>query len=326
MHYTVPGKYVVSFSEQKAMSCFEKITEINKLSLNKPLDSDRIYYSELNDWYTNNAFRSFSLKFVVDHEIYYKINGNEQGVKAGFCMLACKQPDVKAYFHSKETVKSICIDICPETMADVFSVLTESRPDLDNNYFNYFKYPEFHESIYHVSQGIIGEKLQALSNLAKQDRICTIDRGWFLELVEQAVLQEYGNYLALHHLKHTRLSTRKEILRRLLLAKSYLNEHYLYITEIKEVANFCFMSEYHFFRCFRQAFGITPFQYLTERRMLFAQRLLEEDRCLSVSEIAVLCNYPDVFTFSKAFKRYFKLSPSQYRLSAISTTEFRRFQ
>jgi AraC family transcriptional regulator len=62
------------------MLYFSKIDESNKLSLNKPLDCDMIYYSELQDWYTENAFRSFSVKFVVDKNIYYNIDGAELNI------------------------------------------------------------------------------------------------------------------------------------------------------------------------------------------------------------------------------------------------------
>ena len=55
----------------------ERITESNKNSLNKPSDTDKIYYSELKEWYTTNAFRSFSLKYVLEECIYYKKDGKE---------------------------------------------------------------------------------------------------------------------------------------------------------------------------------------------------------------------------------------------------------
>ena len=83
-----------------------------------------VYYSELNEWFTANAFRSFSLKYVIDRCIYYKAGNKEHAVNAGSFLLACKQPDVKAYFDSKTTVKSICIDICSATLAEAFTVMS----------------------------------------------------------------------------------------------------------------------------------------------------------------------------------------------------------
>jgi hypothetical protein len=90
-------------------SFFYTITEENKLTLNKPSDSDVVYYSELNDWFTHNAFRSFSLKYVVNRCIYYKVGNKEHAVNEGNFLLACKQPDVSAYFDSKKTVVFVLI-------------------------------------------------------------------------------------------------------------------------------------------------------------------------------------------------------------------------
>jgi hypothetical protein len=66
------GLHELSYQWKLTMQVFEKITDQNKTSLNKKFDSDVIYYFELNEWYTTNAFRSFSLKFVIDACIYYK--------------------------------------------------------------------------------------------------------------------------------------------------------------------------------------------------------------------------------------------------------------
>ena len=115
-------------------SFFHTITEENKLTLNKPTDSDLVYYSELNNWYTENSFRSFCLKYVVDRSIYFKVGKKEHTVNAGSFLLGCKQPYVNAYFESKQVVKSICIDICPVTVAEAFTVLTAQD---NHNFDNY---------------------------------------------------------------------------------------------------------------------------------------------------------------------------------------------
>jgi len=63
------------------MSYVHFINESNKLSLNKPANADRVYYSELLEWFTNNAFRSFSIKFVVQGTIYYRCQYKEHKVQ-----------------------------------------------------------------------------------------------------------------------------------------------------------------------------------------------------------------------------------------------------
>jgi len=297
-------------TETNYMRMFEKITEHNKTSLNKPLDSDMIYYSELQEWYTTNAFRSFSLKFVIDECIYYKVDGKEHAVKANTYMTACKYSDVQAY--NKLPIKSICIDICPQTVAETFTVLTSKNEDFDSYLSGYFKHPEFFESIHSVYNTSIGIRLLQLRSLIQSGTAITVNKEWFLDLSERIIYQEYSNYLALKEITSVKPSTKKEILQRLHVAKEYMDANFLQIAEIKEVADHCNMSEYHFFRRFKEVYKKTPYQYLTENKMQLAKTLLLEKNH-TISDVAVLCSYPDVFTFSKAFKKFYGIPPSLVR-------------
>jgi AraC family transcriptional regulator len=299
-------------------SFFHTITEENKLTLNKPSGTDVVYYSELNEWFTHNAFRSFSLKYVVDRCIYYKVRNKEHAVNQGNFLLACPQPDVNAYFDSKNIVKSICIDICPATVAEAFTVLTaQNDHNFDNYMASYFKTPEFFEAVCPVSAARFGNKLnQLVAAIAGGQAQDEIDKEWFLDLVEKIIFHEYGNYLALNGIRSVKLETRKEILLRLKIAKQYMDDQFLNIEEINQIAAVCNMSEFHFYRSFKQAFGITPYQYLLSKRLIVAKDLVGRGE-LSVTGIAAYCNFPDVFTFSKAFKRRFGVAPS-YLISPAS--------
>jgi AraC family transcriptional regulator len=292
---------------------FHTITEQNKLTLNKPTDSDVVYYSELNEWYTRNAFRSFSLKYVIDHCIWYKVGNKEHTVNQENFLLACKQPDVTAWFDSKATVKSICIDICPATVAEAFTVLTaQDNHRFDNYLAGYFKTPEFFEAVCPVSGSQFNNKLNDLVTIIHRGEAGEhIDKEWFLDLVEKIIFHEYGNYLALNGIQSVRLETRKEILRRLKNARKYMDDEFLNIKEINQVATVCHMSEFHFFRSFRQAFKCTPWKYILNKRLELAKHLLQAGQ-LTVTQVAMHCNFPDVYTFSKAFKRNFNISPSGF--------------
>lgn len=296
---------MVSFQESLAM--LERITENNKISLNRPSETDKIYYSELQQWYTTHAFRSFSVKLVTEACIYYKKDGKEHAVHAGTYMTACKYDLVEAY--NRAPIKSICVDICPPTLAETFSVLSGKNEDFDAYLHGYFRYPEFLETVRGAQETATGRQLLQLHQLIRSGARIKLNREWFFHLSERIIYQEYGNYLGLRQIPMVRPSTRKELFLRLQLAKEYMDSRFLQIREISEIARHCGMSEYHFFRRFRELFKQTPFQYLTEQKMQLARQLLLNKKG-TVSEIALLCNYPDVFTFSKAFKRFYGFSPS----------------
>ena len=292
---------------------FCTITEQNKLSLNKPVDADVVYYSELNEWFTWNAFRNFSLKYVVDRCIYYKIGNKEFPVPAGNLMLGCKQPNVKAYFDSPEKVKSICIDIRTATVAEAFTVLSQKDDvDFDNYLAGYFQHPLFFESVAPVNSSVFQEKLtHLLKSITANKTDELINREWFLDLVEKIIYHEYGNYLALNGIRSVKWSTKKELLHRLHTAKQFMNDSFLTINDIASIATIASLSEFHFYRSFKEAFGVSPYQHLLNKRLQFAKELMSKND-QSISTIALQCNFPDLFTFSKAFKRQFGISPSEY--------------
>lgn len=290
---------------------FHIITEENKSALNKPSNQDQVFYSELNSWYTENSFRSFCLKYVIDQRIYYKAGNREHVVNSGNLLLGCKQPYVHAYFESKQKVRSICIDICPATVSEAFTLLVASKdPDFDNFRARHFQTPCFFEAVWPAGNTIFESKLKGLVNAIAGDNAGQyINREWFLDLAEKIIVHEYGNYIALKGIRSVRLETRKELLRRLTIAKQYIDDCFLHINGIHEVAGVCNMSEFHFFRSFKQAFRLTPYQYLLKKRLLLARSLIAAGG-MSLTGIAAHCSFPDVYTFSKAYKREFGFPPS----------------
>lgn len=65
-------------------------------------------------------------------------------------------------------------------------------------------------------------------------------------------------------------------------------------------------------RAFKEAYGETPGQYLTHRRIERAEDLLRTAN-LSVTEICHLVGFSSVGTFSARFKAWTGLTPSEYR-------------
>jgi len=67
-------------------------------------------------------------------------------------------------------------------------------------------------------------------------------------------------------------------------------------------------------RVFQEAFGVSPIQYLTTRRLLTAKGLLT-DTSLSVTEVAMISGFGSIRRFNDAFKSHYGLSPSALRKS-----------
>lgn len=97
-------------------------------------------------------------------------------------------------------------------------------------------------------------------------------------------------------------ATRGERLRRVLRARELLHASVTDGVSLAELAAEACMSEFHFIRTFRDAFGVTPAKYLEQLRMRQAQALLQRTD-LPVSEVARRCGYTNMSAFGRAFRR-----------------------
>ena len=99
---------------------------------------------------------------------------------------------------------------------------------------------------------------------------------------------------------------------RLRAGVGYLDRHYQEHTlSLQMAAARCFMSEVYFRRLFKERYGISPKQYVIEKRMRRAAALIATGY-YTVQEAAVACGYGDYKHFSTAFKKQMGVSPSDY--------------
>jgi AraC-like DNA-binding protein len=102
--------------------------------------------------------------------------------------------------------------------------------------------------------------------------------------------------------------------RHLLRTKDLVDARYCEPLDVAELARAARLSQAHFSREFRRAFGETPHQYLLTRRLERAAALLRNtDR--SVADICFTVGLRSVGSFTTSFGRTFGLSPTAYRAS-----------
>jgi YesN/AraC family two-component response regulator len=101
----------------------------------------------------------------------------------------------------------------------------------------------------------------------------------------------------------------------LLPAISHIERHYGEKISAKEVAKLCGMDSFRLSRSFRAAFGMPFREYLLRFRVKEACRLLQRPD-MPVADVAALAGFNDASYFSRAFKRYAGVPPSEYAASA----------
>ena len=62
--------------------------------------------------------------------------------------------------------------------------------------------------------------------------------------------------------------------------------------------------------------GVTTQHYALSIRLNAAREMLSGDRQLSVQQVAYMCGFEDATTFTRAFKRLYNLTPTQFRAQA----------
>lgn len=81
---------------------------------------------------------------------------------------------------------------------------------------------------------------------------------------------------------------------------------------VEKLAERCFMSRSKFANLFHEIVGEPPLAYLKQHRLRLASQYLRTGQ-LSIQQIAHHVGYSSETAFSQTFKKYFQLSPSQYR-------------
>jgi AraC-like DNA-binding protein len=103
-----------------------------------------------------------------------------------------------------------------------------------------------------------------------------------------------------------------ELLPHLRRARDLIDREYAEPLDLDRLARVAGVSKYHFLRCFTETYGLTPVQYLAERRIERAQDLLRATN-LTVTEICHLVGYTSLGSFSSRFRELVGVPPSSYQ-------------
>ena len=90
--------------------------------------------------------------------------------------------------------------------------------------------------------------------------------------------------------------------------RQYIEEHYLHVRSLEEVAAGCHVDSAYLCRLFKRFRRQTPFQYLQNLKMNRAVELLQDGQ-RSVKQAAQELGFGDPYNFSRAFKRIFGIAP-----------------
>ena len=94
----------------------------------------------------------------------------------------------------------------------------------------------------------------------------------------------------------------------------YVEAHLHEDVRLSDLAKTAAMSPYYFAHLFKNSTGVTPHQYVAQRRIARAKELLRNSE-ISVFEIGVRVGYADPKHFRSLFRRQVGVSPSDFRVA-----------
>ncbi len=277
------------------------------------LNGNSLKLSSLSEFYRPVESTGLAIKFVAEGNERYSINKQAYLVPAGSYLLLNGEKDATVAIDSKKNVNGICIHISNDTIADVFaSHLRPDTPVTDPGLASFLNTDSFLENQYQSNHTLLGSKLLQISKEVKRNTLSAedINTGLFFELAEKLIADQAIVFKQLHAVPTIKAATKRDLFRRLMRGREYIDTHFRQPLTIGQIARESAMSEYHFFRLFKSVFGVSPYQYITGKRMQAASLLLKAER--HVSDVAMDCGYADIFTFSKAFKKHFGVTPSSF--------------
>lgn len=276
------------------------------------IEGNIVDVSSLTEFSSSKLSGNFTLRYVAKGVEQYQVNNTRYNVKAEEYIITNNHSEGSILIDSKEPVIGICIDLSQSLLTEVISGwITRGSNDLDTEFGNYFNNSEFFESKFHFGQTRVGSLLKHIEAKSCENnwKLSFENKCVFYQLAEALILDNQFIFNHLQKIEAVKQSTKKDLLRKLYRGKMMMDECFLNNIILQNISKESGISEYYFFRLFKNLFGVSPHQYIIEKRLQHAKHILKKDT-VTISELAYQCGYTDVFSFSKAFKKQFGFAPS----------------
>lgn len=161
----------------------------------------------------------------------------------------------------------------------------------------------------HPSESLVRLVMSTVRSGAQESPADALTARAYAELATAELVASFGDVGPLR-----RARTRPEIEAALTLMERELSED----LDVPTLARAASMSPKHFARCFKDLVGVPPMAYLQAMRLNGARAALERTT-ETTAAIAAAHGFADAAHFSRAFKRQYGMSPTQFRKRVRST-------
>lgn len=109
-----------------------------------------------------------------------------------------------------------------------------------------------------------------------------------------------------------KINKQKEYIEKFNLIFDYIDDNYMDEISLDAIANVAGFSKFHFSRLFKRFTDMSFYDYLNQRRVKEAERLLLNPT-LSITEVAMCSGFSSISTFNRVFKSFKECTPTEFK-------------
>ena len=254
-----------------------------------------------------------SIKTFTGGRAHYAVGPGHHAVDKTSYLVLNEGQTYTISIDSKSPVESFCIFFAPGFAEDVERNLSSKpeqlldKPQADSRVpVHFFEKNYFHDAL--LSPALFRLRTEYKNH----------DRHWLTEqlhgIVERLLRVHQIERAQTLRIEAMRASTREELYRRVCRGRDYAAALFSEPLTLHDLANAASLSPNHFLKSFRQVFGQTPHQFLTECRLQEAKNLLAREQS-PVTHVCLAVGFESLGSFSTLFRKRFGVPPSQFRQS-----------
>lgn len=243
------------------------------------------------DWHsTPHAHHCTELFYVLRGKGSFLANEDTFDIKEDDLIIV--NPNVMHTEMSKNTEPLEYIVVGIEGLQ--FTTMTKQGEMDDYSIHNYYDYK--HEILFYLKT--------ILQEMEQEDE--------YHELVCQNLLE----VLILNMVRRTKanmiVAPSQKITKECRFVEQYINNHYTENITLELLSEKSYMNKYYLVHAFKQYKGISPINYLINKRIASAKELLDTTN-YSIAQISEVCGFSSQSYFSQVFKKATNMSPNEYR-------------
>ncbi|KIA91837.1 hypothetical protein OC25_19655 [Pedobacter kyungheensis] len=260
---------------------------------------------------------AYTIKFVFNGEETCEINKRKFNIYPDTFAVVNAGSNFSSKIDSINPVNTFAVSFGESFISDFHHSFSYSEENLLDGK-EAIKMPDFMESLYPFAGDMRFNVLHLKNQLDKGLK----DEMLINEYLYHCLLNYYKIYdkevvQKLDKLSFIKTKTRQEVLKRLTLAKEYISSNYNQNITLEQIAEQACLSVNHLLRTFKEAYEISPYQFLMQLRLNRAKKLLQTTS-YSLNEIVGLVGFECPSSFIRLFKHTFNITPLKYKKSRLN--------